>query len=105
LSALQIAQLADAASQLAGGRSSSLFETLRSGLGVDNLDISTDAEGNTAVSAGKYLNERTYIELQQSGDGGGKAVINLDVGRGVKLRGEAGGDGSSGAGIFYEREY
>lgn len=105
LSAVQIAQLADAASQLAGGRSSSLFETLRSGLGVDNLDITTDSRGNAAVSAGKYLNDRTYLELQQSENGGGKAVINLDVGRGIKLRGEAGGDGSSGAGIFYEREY
>lgn len=105
LSAMQIAQLADAASQLAGGRSSSLFETLRSSLGVDNLDITTDSKGNAAISAGKYLNDRTYLELQQSGNGGGKAVINLDVGRGVKLRGEAGGDGSSGAGIFYEREY
>jgi Uncharacterized protein conserved in bacteria len=105
LSAVQIAQLADAASQLAGGRSSSLFETLRAGLSVDNLDITTDAQGNAAVSAGKYLNDRTYLELQQSESGGAKAVINLDVGRGVKLRGEAGGDGSSGAGIFYEREY
>ncbi|MBR0554206.1 translocation/assembly module TamB [Ciceribacter sp. L1K23] len=105
LSAVQIAQLADAASQLAGGRSSSLFETLRAGLGVDNLDITTDSEGNAAISAGRYLNDRTYLELQQSGNGGGKAVINLDIGRGVKLRGEAGGDGSSGAGIFYEREY
>ncbi|MCL6707426.1 translocation/assembly module TamB [Pseudomonas sp. R2.Fl] len=105
LSAVQIAQLADAASQLAGGRSSSLFETLRAGLGVDNLDITTDSQGNAAVSAGKYLNDRTYLELQQSENGGGKAVINLDIGRGVKLRGEAGGDGSSGAGIFYEREY
>lgn len=105
LSPLQIAQLADAASQLAGGESTSLLESLRSGLGVDNLDITTDAEGNAAVSAGKYLNDRTYLELQQSGSGTGKAIINLDIGRGVKLKGEASGDGGSGAGIFYEKEY
>lgn len=104
LSALQIAQLADAASQLAGGRSGSLFESLRSTLGVDDLDISTDETGQTNVSAGKYLNNRTYIELQQSGSGQSKAVINLDVGRGVKLKGEAGAEGAGG-GIFYEKEY
>ncbi|MCX8996935.1 translocation/assembly module TamB [Rhizobiaceae bacterium BDR2-2] len=105
LSPLQIAQLADAVSQLAGGRSSSLFESLRSNLGVDDLDISTDEKGDARVSAGKYLNERTYIQIEQSGSSGSKAIINLDVGRGVKLRGEAGADGSGAAGVFYEREY
>ncbi|WP_200950913.1 translocation/assembly module TamB domain-containing protein [Rhizobium sp. Root1220] len=109
LSPLQIAQLADAVSQLAGGRSGSLFEGLRNQLGVDNLDISTGANGQTNVSVGRYLNDRTYFELQQSSGGrtgnGAKAVINLDVGRGVKLRGAAGGDGEGEAGIIYEREY
>ncbi|MDX3929774.1 MAG: translocation/assembly module TamB domain-containing protein [Shinella sp.] len=105
LSALQIAQLAAAVNQLAGGRSGGLLEGLRSRLGVDDLDISTDAEGRAQVSAGKYLNDRTYLELKQDAEsGGGKAVINLDVGRGVKLRGEAGSSGGA-AGIFYEREY
>lgn len=105
LSALQIARLADAASQLAGGRSTSLFNSLRSNLGVDDLDISTDEKGDAKVSAGKYINDRTYLELEQSGSSGAKAVINLDVGRGVKLRGEAGADGGGAAGIFYEKEY
>ncbi|MGR6468208.1 translocation/assembly module TamB domain-containing protein [Rhizobium sp. PAMB 3182] len=105
LSALQIAQLASAVNQLAGGRSTSLFDSLRSGLGVDDLDISTSNDGQAEVSAGKYLNNRTYLQLEQSGSSGGKAIINLDVGKGVKLRGEAGSDGSAGGGIFYEKEY
>lgn len=105
LSPLQIAQLADAVRQLAGGRSTSLFDKLRSNLGVDDLDLTTDDQGQTKVSAGKYINDRTYLQLEQGGSGGGKAVINLDVGKGVKLRGEAGSDGSGAAGIFYEKEY
>lgn len=106
LSALQIAQLASAVSQLAGGRSTSLLDGLRGKLGVDDLDVTTDENGAAQVRAGKYLNDRTYIELQQGSDAGsGKAIINLDVGRGVKLRGEAGSDGSGAAGIFYEKEY
>ena len=106
LSAVQIAQLASAASQLAGGRSTGLLDSLRSKLGVDDLDITTDAEGRAAVSAGKYLNERTYIELKQDPEtNGAKAAINLDIGKGLKLRGEAGSSGSAGAGIFYEKEY
>ncbi|OWV67277.1 filamentous hemagglutinin adherence factor [Rhizobium sp. R339] len=105
LSPVQIAQLADAVSQLAGNRSTSLFEGLRNQLGVDDLDISTDEKGQTSVSVGRYLNDRTYFELQQGGAAGAKAIINLDVGRGVKLRGAAGGNGDGEAGIVYEREY
>ncbi|MBW9054322.1 translocation/assembly module TamB domain-containing protein [Rhizobium mesosinicum] len=105
LSPVQIAQLADAVSQLAGNRSTSLFEGLRNQLGVDDLDISTDEKGRTSVSVGRYLNERTYFELQQGGEAGAKAIINLDVGRGVKLRGAAGGNGAGEAGIVYEHEY
>jgi translocation and assembly module TamB len=107
LSPLQIAQLADAAAQLAGGGgSTSLLNTLRSKAGIDDLDITTDEQGRTAVSAGKYLNDRTYVTIQKGEKAGsGKATIDLDVGRGVKLRGEAGEDGHTKGGVFYEREY
>ncbi|ARO25913.1 hypothetical protein TAL182_CH04212 [Rhizobium sp. TAL182] len=105
LSPVQIAQLADAVSQLAGNRSTSLFEGLRNQLGVDDFDVSTDEKGQTSVSVGRYLNDRTYFELQQGGSAGAKAIINLDVGRGVKLRGAAGGNGAGEAGVVYEREY
>jgi len=104
LSPLQIAQLADAVSQLAGGGSTSLLETLRSNLGVDDLDISTDETGQTTVSVGRYLNNRTYLQVEQGGSGGAQATINLDVGRGVKLKAGAGTEGGT-AGIFYEHEY
>ncbi|CCV14883.1 translocation/assembly module TamB domain-containing protein [Mesorhizobium sp. STM 4661] len=107
LSPLQIAQLAEAAGQLAGiGGSTSLLQNLRSAIGVDDLDVTTDDEGGTAVSAGKYLNDRTYVTIQK-GDkpGSGKATIDLNVGRGVKLRGEANDAGEAKGGIFYEREY
>lgn len=105
LSAIQIAQLADAVGQLAGGRSTSLFQGLRNQLGVDDFDISTDANGQTNVGVGRYLNERTYLELQQNTKDGAKAIINLDVGRGVKLRGAAGANGAGEAGVVYEHEY
>lgn len=106
LSAFQIAQLASAVSQLAGGGSTSLLDGLRNKLGVDDLDITTDENGGASVRAGKYLNDRTYIELQQGSDSASsKAVINLDVGKGVKLKGSAAGDGSASGGIFFEKEY
>ena len=107
LSPLQIAQLADAASQLAGGGgSTSLLNSLRDKLGVDDVDIRTNEDGSTAVSVGKYLNDRTYLTIEK-GDkaGSGKAAIDLNVGRGIKLRGEASDGGEAKGGIFFEKEY
>ncbi|HTV69982.1 MAG TPA: translocation/assembly module TamB domain-containing protein [Rhizobiaceae bacterium] len=107
LSPLQIAQLADAAATLAGaGGSTGLLSTLRGKLGVDDLDVTTDERGRASVSVGKYLNERTYVTIEKGeGSGTGKAKIDLNLGRGVKLRGEAADDGKAKGGIFYEREY
>lgn len=107
LSPLQIAQLAEAAAQFAGvGGSTTLLEKLRNQLGVDDLDIKTNEAGDTAVSAGKYLNDRTYLSVEKGEKpGSGKATIDLDIGRGVKLRGEASDGGEAKGGIFFEREY
>jgi len=107
LSPLQIAQLADAAAQMAGiGGSTSLLSSLRAMLGVDDLDIKTNEQGDTSVAVGKYLNDRTYLSIE-AGDqpGSGKATIDLNVGRGVKLRGQATDAGEAKGGIFYEKEY
>lgn len=107
LSPLQIAQLADAAAQMAGiGGSTSLLSSLRATLGVDDIDIKTNEQGDTSVAVGKYLNDRTYLSIE-AGDqpGSGKATIDLNVGRGVKLRGEATNAGEAKGGIFYEKEY
>jgi translocation and assembly module TamB len=108
LSPMQIAQLASAAAQLAGiGGSTSLLDRLRGQIGVDDIDIKTDeATGRTSVAVGKYLNDRTYVGIEKGeGAGSGKARIDLSIGRGVKLRGEASDDGKAKGGIFFEREY
>ena len=107
LSAVQVAQLASAAAQLAGiGGSTTLLQRLRERIGVDDIDVRTDDEtGDTSVSVGKYLNDRTYLSIEKgSQPGSGKAVIDLNIG-GIKLRGEASDSGETGGGIFYEREY
>ncbi|WP_406872205.1 translocation/assembly module TamB domain-containing protein [Aminobacter sp. P9b] len=107
LSPLQIAQLADAAAQMAGiGGSTSLLSSLRATLGVDDLDIRTNEQGGTSVAVGKYLNDRTYLSIEKGDQpGSGKATIDLNIGRGVKLRGQATDGGEAKGGIFYEREY
>ncbi|BDA82842.1 translocation/assembly module TamB [Aureimonas sp. SA4125] len=102
LSPLQIAQLAEAAAQLAGvGGSSGLLENLRAQLGVDDLDIKTNADGQTAVGVGKYLNDNTYVGV----DSTGRISIDLDLGKGLKARGAVSATGGGEVGVFYENEY
>jgi len=108
LSPLQIAQLASAAAELTGITSGDgLVDRLRKATGIDSLDVKTDEDtGETSVSVGKYLNDRTYLGIEKGATAGsGKATIDLNIGRGLKLRGEASSEGETKGGIFFERDY
>lgn len=102
LSPLQIAQLADAAAQLAGaGGSSGLLENLRGQLGVDDIDIRTTADGQAAVGVGRYINDNTYIGVDTTG----RVSIDLELGTNVRARGAVNAEGGGEVGVFYEREF
>ncbi|WP_102960008.1 translocation/assembly module TamB domain-containing protein [Mangrovicella endophytica] len=102
LSPLQIAQLAEAAATLAGvGGSTGLLDNLRSQIGVDDLDIKTTSDGQTAVGVGKYLNDNTYLGV----DSTGRVSIDLNLGEGLKARGAVTATGGGEVGVFYEKEY
>lgn len=104
LSAFQIAQLAAAAAELAGGGDTSLLGNLREATGLDDLDIVTDDEGNAAVRAGRYVQDNIYLGVEAGAGGSAKATINLDITENLKARGAVGSEDSS-VGLFYERDY
>ncbi|MFN3765136.1 MAG: translocation/assembly module TamB domain-containing protein [Aliihoeflea sp.] len=105
LSAFQIAQLAAAAAELAGGGNSSLLGSLRSATGLDDLDIVTDSEGNAAVRAGRYIQDNIYLGVEAGAGGTARGTINLDITEELKARGAVGSDGDSSLGVFFERDY
>ncbi|MEQ8340459.1 MAG: translocation/assembly module TamB domain-containing protein [Marinovum algicola] len=105
ISAFQAVQLASAIRTLSGQGGLGLTGTLREGLGVDDLDIATDAEGNTEASVGTYISERVYTDVTVSSDGTSEINLNLDLTDDVTVRGRLGNDGDTGLGIFYERDY
>ena len=103
LSPVQIARLASIAAELTGGNSPGLVDQLRSGTGLDDLDVVTDSDGNAAVQAGKYLTDKVYLGVQAGSET--KATINLDITDSITARGSVGTDGNSSIGIFLERDY
>jgi translocation and assembly module TamB len=59
----------------------------------------------TALTAGRYLSENLYTEIEVEQDGGTSVSLNLDLRDGVTVRGRLENDGESGIGIFIKRDY
>lgn len=103
LSPTQIARLASIAIELTGGNSPGLVDGLRGGLGLDDLDIVEDSDGNAAVKAGKYINDNVYLGVQTGQET--EATINLDITDSLTARGSVDSNGDTALGIFFERDY
>ncbi|WP_338608137.1 translocation/assembly module TamB domain-containing protein [Pelagibacterium nitratireducens] len=106
LSPLQLAQLAAAAAELAGGGSGSgsLLGSLREAAGLDDLDIVTDSEGNVGVRAGAYIDDNIYLGVE-AGAAESRVTIDLDITEQLRARGTTSTTGNSGVGLFYEQDY
>lgn len=103
LSPFQLAQLAAAVAELAGGGGGvGLVDQVRGAVGLDDLDIITEPGGGTTVAVGRYISENIYLGVRAGSSSG--VTINLDVTENLTVRGEALTDEAA-IGIFYEREY
>jgi len=103
LSAFQALRLANAVRVLAGG--DGVAEDLRERSGLDDFDVSTDETGATGVSAGRYINENIYTDVEVDSTGKSQINLNLSVSPSVTLRGSASSEGGTGFGVFFERDY
>lgn len=105
LSPLQAAQLAGAVAELAGTGGEGIVSRLRSSFGLDDFDVTAGADGSAVVRAGKYLSEKVYTDVNLGSEGKTEINLNLDVRPGVVVRGTLGSDGTTGIGVYYERDY
>jgi translocation and assembly module TamB len=78
---------------------------LRRSFGLDDLDIQTDAQGQTSVKLGKYISKRLYSDVTVGQDGTSQVDLNLDVTKSVTLKGSAASTGNTGIGVYYQRDY
>ena len=105
ISPLQAAQLASAVATLAGRGGGGIIESLRKNTGLDNLDIRADDQGTAELTAGRYINSKVYTEVTVTQEGKSRIDLNLDLAPHVTLRGRADSDGSTGLGIFLQKDY
>jgi translocation and assembly module TamB len=57
------------------------------------------------VTAGKYLSQNLYTEVEVDQNGQSNISLNLDVTENLTVRGRVGSEGETGLGLFYERDY
>lgn len=106
LSAFQLAQLAAAAAELAGGGGGpGIMDQLRNATGLDDLDVVTAEDGSTAVRAGRYVSDRVYVDVQSDTRGVSQAQVNYEISNSLNARGSVGTDGNTTIGLFFERDY
>ena len=104
LSLFQAAQLASSLATLSG-QSEGILEKLRRNVGLDDLDVRTDDEGDTSIRMGRYLTENIYTDLEVNPQGDSEVSINIDLSPSLTARGRVNNEGRSSIGLFFERDY
>ncbi len=105
ISPLQAARLAGAVATLAGRGGEGIIGRLREGFGLADLDLQTAADGGATLRAGRYLTEKVYSDVEVDPTGRSRINLNLDIRRGLTVKGRVGSDGDAGLGLFLERDY
>ena len=104
----QAIQLAGAANTLAGGGGFDLLGQTRKMLGVDQLEIKNTEgdQGGTAISAGKYLSENVYMEVEKGlGPKGGKGSVVWELTPNISVETEVGENADIGGGVNWKWDY
>ena len=105
ISAFQALRLASAVNTLAGRGGSGIVDNLRMGFGLDDLDVTTDEDGNAGLRLGKYISDNVYTDVEVDSGGDSSVNLNIQISPSVKARGSVTSDGDTGVGVFFERDY
>ncbi|MFO7965885.1 MAG: translocation/assembly module TamB domain-containing protein [Desulfobacterales bacterium] len=107
---LQALRLANAIGSLAGaggGGVMGFVDSTRRLIGVDELSISPDAEGDTTVRIGKYLTEDVFVQVEKGFGPEDRETVSVEVrlSSNLTLESEAGVQGEGGAILNWRWDY
>lgn len=105
LSALQGVQLAGAVATLAGRGGDGVVGRVRKRLGLDDLDLQTDATGATTLKAGKYISDKVYTELSVTPKGQQEVNLNFVINPRVNAHLGLATDGNASVGFVMQNNY
>lgn len=108
LSPTQALTLAQAVAQYSGvgGGGGGPLESLRKGLGVDNLDLGAGGEGGFGIGVGRYISDNIYLGFKSGTAPEDTGVtVGIDITKNIKATGEAGAAGNTSAGVAIEWDY
>ncbi|MFG1267571.1 translocation/assembly module TamB domain-containing protein [Xanthobacter sp. DSM 14520] len=105
LTGAQALQIAQTIAQFSGG--SGVLDQMRRSLGVDSLDVGTNAAGTGGqVGIGRRLNDRMYLGVRQgTTPGSSQVTVDMDITKNIRLQGATGADGSAEVGIGAQWDY
>lgn len=105
----QAVQLTQTLRRLSGQGSGSGFDplnTLRSLIGLDDIRVDTNEEGEASIGAGKYLSEDVYLEIESgAGREGGAATLQIELTPHITIESEIGQDARAGGGVLWRYDY
>jgi translocation and assembly module TamB len=104
MSPLAIAQMAASLAELSG-KGGGLTGKARKGLGVDELSVGADEDGNAKAGAGFYVMDNLYTDFSVNADGDTELNLNLDVSERVTVKGKVDNKGATALGLFFEKDY
>lgn len=102
---VEAGKLALAVNRLRGGGGFDAFGEIRGILQIDTLDVVSDEEGETAVKAGKYLSDEVYVEVEEGGQAGGRARVEIEILPNIALEADTSENADSGVGIKWKFDY
>ncbi|WP_372571201.1 translocation/assembly module TamB domain-containing protein [Ruegeria jejuensis] len=104
LSPLVVAQMAASLAQLSGA-GGDVTKGARDSTGLSNIDIGANEGGGGRFGAGAYLSDELYTDFTVNTEGETEVNLNLDVTDNITLKGSVDNTGSTGIGVFFERDY
>jgi len=107
LSTIEAAQLAGALAQFSGaGGGFDLLGGLRDALGVGQLSIGIDEDGQATVSGGRYLAKDVYLQVfTGAGPESTGAVIDWEIRKNLSLRSKVQADSQQSFSLQYKKDF
>jgi autotransporter translocation and assembly factor TamB len=107
LTPFQAISLAQSVAELSGESSGpGILGTIRNTLGVDRLDVDTDANNNVTVGAGKYISEKIYVGVTQGATPEDRAVTTeIEVSPRISATSSMDAQGNQGVGLQWKYDY